>query len=154
MTVLCLWRSSDSESLGFAAVLDADSSRLCDPTTCKAAVDNLPSTATTRTNRSDANDNEDKVGHDGRATAKPRLHHPAHKAKAHGGTLGRARYAFGHGVIVPPVHPEHRSRCIDKQSSNRDSGGKNHAVASTCFSSPRRSSTTLGMTARQGRISR
>lgn len=48
----------------------------------------------------------------------------------------------------------HRSCCIDTQSSNRDSGGKNHARASTCSSSPRRSSTTLGKTARQGRVSR
>lgn len=49
-----------------------------------------PCTTTTTTT---TDDDDDKVRqHDGHS-AKSRLHHPAHKAKAHRRTLGRARYA-------------------------------------------------------------
>jgi hypothetical protein len=113
VTILCSWRFSEPwDSRRSVTPIRIDSGDNAPDyviqqqascgvwTTCLS----LSSTATTRTSRSDANDNEDKVGHDGGTIAKPRLHHPAHKAKAHGGTLGRARYAFGH-TRGPSCHP-------------------------------------------------
>lgn len=51
--------------------------------------------------RSTTTSTEDKIRRDGHTGPKPRLHHLAHKAKAHRGTLGRARYAFGHTACHP-----------------------------------------------------